>query len=177
MAAPGELGGLGSLGAAGALSVAEALSLPAESYGNDPNVEMVWAMKAYQHAEVYFNLISSVDPRLLKLTRLDDGIYTTFRSEFPDLRIDVIDPEALKSPAAKEQWRPFCMQFENQVEDFNYGTLLRLDSSKEYTEENTIFSTRIQFFAIEIARNREGCNDVIYRHRGDDTAKRQAQGQ
>ncbi|XP_073510155.1 protein PBDC1 isoform X1 [Phyllobates terribilis] len=165
MAAPGELGGLNSLGAAEAMSVAEALSLPAESYGNDPNVEMVWAMKAYQHAEVYFNLISSVDPRLLKLTRLDDGIYTAFRSEFPDLRIDVIDPEDLKSPASKEKWRPFCMQFESQVEDFNYGTLLRLDSSKEYTEENTIFSTRIQFFAIEIARNREGSNDVIYNHR------------
>ncbi|XP_069800481.1 protein PBDC1-like isoform X3 [Dendropsophus ebraccatus] len=165
MAAPGDLGGLGSLGAAEALSVADALSLPAESYGNDPNIEMAWAMKAYQHAEVYFNLISSVDPRLLKLTRMDDGIYTAFRKDFPDLRIDVIDPEDLKSPAAKEKWRPFCMQFENQVEDFNYGTLLRLESSKEYTEENTIFSTRIQFFAIEIARNREGCNDVIYNHR------------
>ncbi|XP_072005468.1 protein PBDC1 isoform X1 [Engystomops pustulosus] len=170
MAAPGDLAGLGSLGAAEALSVAEALSLPAEAYGNDPNVEMVWAMKAYQHAEVYFNLISSVDPPLLKLTRLDDLIYTTFRKEFPDLRIDVIDPEDLKSPAAKEKWRPFCMQFEHQVEDFNYGTLLRLDSSKEYSEENTIFSTRIQFFAIEIARNREGCNNVIY-NRAKDAAK------
>ncbi|KAM3924245.1 protein PBDC1 [Leptodactylus fuscus] len=171
MEAPGDLGGLGSLGAAEALSVAEALSLPAESYGNDPNVEMVWAMKAYQHAEVYFNLISSVDPRLLKLTRLDDKIYTIFRSEFPDLRIDVIDPEDLKSPAAKEKWRPFCMQFEKEVEDFNYGTLLRLDSSKEYTEENTIFSTRIQFFAVEIARNREGCNDAVYNHRAKEAAK------
>ncbi|XP_075714968.1 protein PBDC1 [Rhinoderma darwinii] len=171
MAAPGELGGLSSLGATEARSVAEALSLPAESYGNDPNVEMVWAMKAYQHAEVYFNLISSVDARLLKLTRLDDEIYTTFRSDFPDLRIDVVDPEDLKSPAAKEKWRPFCMQFEHQVEDFNYGTLLRLDSSKEYTEENTIFSTRIQFFAIEIARNREGCNDVMYNHRRKEDAK------
>ncbi|KAM4039809.1 protein PBDC1 [Anomaloglossus baeobatrachus] len=165
MAAPGELAGLGSLGATEAMSVAEALSLPAESYGNDPALELAWAMKAYQHAEVYFNLISSVDPRLLKLTRLDDGIYTTFRSEFPDLRIDVIDPEDLKSPAAKEKWRPFCLDFENRVEDFNYGTLLRLDSSKEYSEENTIFTTRIQFFAIEIARNREGCNDVVYSHR------------
>lgn len=76
------------------------------------------------------------------------------------------------------------------MEDFNYGTLLRLDSRREYTEENTIFggkrgegapggdpkstdfpgvhpfpafsATRIQFFAIEIARNREGWNDEVY---------------
>ncbi|XP_075063262.1 protein PBDC1 [Mixophyes fleayi] len=172
MAAPtGGIGGLGSLGATEALSVAEALSLPAESYGNDPNVEMVWAMKAYQHAEVYYNLVSSVDPRLLKLTRSDDMIYTAFRGEFPNLRIDVLDPEDLKSPAAKEKWRPFCMQFEDQVEDFNYGTLLRLDSSKEYSEENTIFSTRIQFYAIEIARNREGYNDVVFHHRLTEPAK------
>ncbi|XP_068130806.1 protein PBDC1 [Hyperolius riggenbachi] len=166
MAAPtGGMAGLNSLGAAEALSVAEALSLPAEAYGNDPNVEMVWAMKAYQHAEVYFNLISSVEPRLLKLTKTDDVIYTAFRDEFPDLRIDVLDPEDLKSPAAKEKWRPFCMKFEHEVEDFNYGTLLRLDSSKEYYEENTIFATRIQFYAIEISRNREGYNDVIFHHR------------
>ncbi|XP_053321509.1 protein PBDC1 [Spea bombifrons] len=166
MAAPGEaMGGLGSLGAAEALSVAQALSLPAEAYGNDPNVEMIWAMKAYQHAEVYFNLISSVDPRILKLTKTDDLIYKTFREDFPDLRIDKIDAEELKSAEAKERWRPFCMKFEKLVEDFNYGTLLRLDSSCDYTEENTIFSTRIQFFAIEIARNREGCNDKVFQRR------------
>ncbi|KAM8972424.1 protein PBDC1 [Pelodytes ibericus] len=163
MASPSEaMAGLGSLGATEALSVAQALSLPAEAYGNDPNVEMIWAMKAYQHAEVYFNLISSVDPRLLRLTKTDNLIYSTFREDFPQLQIDKLDPDDLKSPAAKEKWRPFCNKFEKEVEDFNYGTLLRLDSSKDYTEENTIFSTRIQFFAIEIARNREGCNDVVF---------------
>lgn len=94
-----------------------------------------------------------------------------------------------QSPPA-QKWRPFCLRFEGLVEDFNYGTLLRLDSRREYSEENTIFgekrglrgrgrtptpqihpgvdlfpffsATRIQFFAIEIARNREGCNDHVY---------------
>ncbi|NWX32950.1 PBDC1 protein, partial [Notiomystis cincta] len=61
-----------------------------------------------------------------------------------------------------QKWRPFCLRFEGVVEDFNYGTLLRLDSRREYTEENTIFATRIQFFAIEIARNREGWNDEVF---------------
>ncbi|XP_043537122.1 protein PBDC1 isoform X1 [Chiloscyllium plagiosum] len=144
------------------MSVAQSLSQPADSYINDPNLEMMWAMKAYQHAEIYFNLICSVDPTFLKLTREDDQIYTEFRKQFRDLKIDVLDPAKLKSDAAKQQWRPFCLKFETLVEDFNYGTLLRLDCSKDYVEENTIFATRIQFFAIEIARNREGYNTMVY---------------
>nr|KAF6320639.1 polysaccharide biosynthesis domain containing 1 [Pipistrellus kuhlii] len=143
------------------VSVAHALSLPAESYGNDPDIEMAWAMRAMQHAEVYYKLISSVDPQFLKLTKVDDQIYTEFRKKFEKLRIDVLDPEELKSISAKE-WRPFCLKFDGVIEDFNYGTLLRLDCSQGYTEENTIFAPRIQFFAIEIARNREGHNKVVY---------------
>lgn len=54
------------------------------------------------------------------------------------------------------------MKFDGIVEDFNYGTLLRLNCSQGYTEENTIFAPRIQFFAIEIARNREGYNKAVY---------------
>ncbi|KAJ6658665.1 hypothetical protein lerEdw1_019825 [Lerista edwardsae] len=155
-------GGLGALGPGEAAAAAHALSLPAEAFGNDPAVEMIWAMKAHQHAEVYYNLISSVDPQFLKLTKADDQIYAEFRKNFRDLKIDVLDPEDLKSEPAKEKWRPFCMQFDGVVEDFNYGTLLRLDCSQGYSEENTVFATRIQFFAIEIARNREGCNRVVY---------------
>ncbi|XP_041880689.1 protein PBDC1 [Corvus kubaryi] len=127
-----------------------------------PRVELAWAMKAHQHAQVYFNLISSVDPKFLSLTKVDDRIYEEFRKTFRDLCVDVLDPEELKSEPAKAKWRPFCLRFEGVVEDFNYGTLLRLDSRREYTEENTIFATRIQFFAIEIARNREGWNDEVY---------------
>ncbi|XP_003936905.2 protein PBDC1 isoform X1 [Saimiri boliviensis] len=144
------------------VSVAHALSLPAESYGNDPDIEMAWALRAMQHAEVYYKLISSVDPQFLKLTKVDDQIYSEFRKNFEKLKIDVLDPEELKSESAKEKWRPFCLKFNGIVEDFNYGTLLRLDCSQGYTEENTIFAPRIQFFAIEIARNREGYNKAVY---------------
>ncbi|XP_076973686.1 protein PBDC1 [Tamandua tetradactyla] len=144
------------------VSVAQALSLPAESYGNDPDIEIAWAMRAMQHAEVYYKLISSVDPQFLKLTKVDDQIYSEFRESFENLRIDVLNPDELKSESAKEKWRPFCLKFDGIVEDFNYGTLLRLDCSQGYTEENTIFAPRIQFFAIEIARNREGYNKAVY---------------
>ncbi|XP_029024926.1 protein PBDC1 [Betta splendens] len=155
--------GLASLGVEGASAAAHALSLPAEAYGNDPRLEAMWAMKAYNHAEIYFNLISSVEPKFLKLTKQDDQIYSTFRETFKDLDIKVLKEDDLKLAEAKERWRPFCNQFEGLVEDFNYGTLLRLDCEKGYTEENTTFATRVQFFAVEIARNREGYNDAVYK--------------
>ncbi|NWR48079.1 PBDC1 protein, partial [Regulus satrapa] len=83
-------------------------------------------------------LISSVDPKFLKLTAVDDLIYAEFRGTFRNLRVDVLDPEELKSEAAKAKWRLFCLRFEGVVEDFNLGTLLRLDARQEYTEENSI---------------------------------------
>jgi hypothetical protein len=47
------------------------------------------------------------------------------------------------------------------VEDYSFGTLLRADASKEYSEDNSILVTRIQFYAIELARNKEGVNDLL----------------
>lgn len=36
--------------------VQDVLSRPADEFGNDEMLEEMWAMKAYQHAEVYFNV-------------------------------------------------------------------------------------------------------------------------
>ena len=49
-------------------------------------------------------------------------------------------------------------------QDYNFGTLLRLDPKEGYTSENTCFALRVQFLAIEIARNKEGANNTIYRN-------------
>ncbi|NXN41859.1 PBDC1 protein, partial [Rhinoptilus africanus] len=73
-----------------------------------------------------------VDPKFLNLTKVDDRIYGEFRKTFKDLKIDLLDPEELKSEPAKEKWRPFCLRFEGGGEDFNYGTLLRLDCREGY---------------------------------------------
>lgn len=58
-------------------------------------------------------------------------------------------------------WRPFCEQFKDEVEDYSFGTLLRLDCTVEFSDKNTTLVPRIQFYAIEIARNREGSNDAV----------------
>lgn len=47
-------------------------------------------------------LISSVDPKFLKLTKLDDKIYSSFRETFKDLDIKRLKEDDLKSDKAKE---------------------------------------------------------------------------
>lgn len=101
-----------------------------------------------------------MDPKLLKLTQHDDEIYTTFRQDFPDLKVDVLNEDDLKAPEAKSKWRTFIDKF-SKLEDYSFGTLIRTDASKELGPDNTIFVIRLQFWAIEIARNREGFNDSI----------------
>ncbi|XP_033118615.1 protein PBDC1-like [Anneissia japonica] len=88
-------------GAGGALAVQNALSQPADKYVNDSSLEMQWAMKAFKHAEVYYNLISSVDSRSLKLTKHDDEILEHFKKDFPDFNIQKFDEDDLKTESAK----------------------------------------------------------------------------
>ena len=151
------------VGAEGLMAGAAALSADSDQFGNDGRVEEMWAMKAAEHAEVYFNLLCSVEPSRLKLTgnkELDDTIYEDFQKSFPDLNIATFTEDDIKNEKAKAAWRKFSESYKD-VEDFSLGCLLRLDSSKDYTEENTCIAIKIQFFAIEIARNRLGHNDAL----------------
>ncbi|XP_021352283.1 protein PBDC1-like [Mizuhopecten yessoensis] len=142
-------------------SAASALSTDASKYVNDASLEMQWAMKAYHHAETYFNLLCSVDSSLLKLTNKDDEIYKNFRQAFPNMAIDVLKEDELKTTDAKSTWRPFVQSYEGEVEDYNFGTLVRKDCTGDISDDNTVLVLRIQFLAIEIARNREGLNAAV----------------
>jgi len=102
------------------------------------SVEQMWAMKAVKYAETHFKLLQGCDSLTLRLTRYDDNIFEQFQRMFKGLKLDVLNPDDIKSDEAKQLWRPFCNQFEGQVNDFNFGTLLRLDTSKDYSEENTM---------------------------------------
>ncbi|GFS56623.1 protein PBDC1 [Nephila pilipes] len=133
----------------------------AESYENNPEIELAWAEKAVEHMEIHFNLIISVPPEQLRLTPHDDLIYNAFMKEFPDFKLDVIDMDSMKSRESKKKWRSFCEKFRDIVEDSTFGTLVRIDCEKEYSEENSVLVVRIQFLAIEIARNRQGLNEKI----------------
>lgn len=104
--------------------------------------------------------MQSVDPKLLHLTPFDEAIYKIFREDFPILNVADMDEDDMKSVKGKAKWRAFCERF-SKVDDYNYGTLLRVNCRKSYNQENSMLVTRIQFLAIEIARNREGLNDDI----------------
>lgn len=77
------------------------------------------------------------------------------------MKVDVIDENDIKSPEEKVKWREYCELFKNKVEDHSFGTLLRLDCKEDYSEKNSTLVPKIQFFAIELARNREGCNNCL----------------
>lgn len=158
---PDKMARIGNVNADQLIAGSSLLSRPAEEFENDPSVEAMWAIKAMEHAEVYFNILCTVDPKFLKLTPNDDQIYKSFRETFPDLKVDKINEDELKSPEGKAKWRPFCEQFKGVVEDYSFGTLLRADCEGDYSEQNSILTTRIQFYAIELARNREGLNDGV----------------
>ncbi|KAG0057375.1 hypothetical protein BGZ83_010834 [Gryganskiella cystojenkinii] len=141
------------------------MSLPsADELEQIEEIEKQWAVKAMHHAETYFNLLEAIDGSKLKLTKIDDEIFAdyllTFGPEVP--RIDILDEEKdFKSPAMKEKWRNFINRYDGgKVADYNFGSLLRIDASQDYTQENTMFVTRMQFLTIEIARNKAGLNSV-----------------
>eukprot|EP01103_Thecamoeba_quadrilineata_P018934 TRINITY_DN7476_c0_g1_i1.p1 TRINITY_DN7476_c0_g1~~TRINITY_DN7476_c0_g1_i1.p1 ORF type:complete len:147 (-),score=19.68 TRINITY_DN7476_c0_g1_i1:133-573(-) len=123
------------------------------------NFELQWAIAAYHQAETYYNLIKSfADLPRLRLTRVDDELYSGFRQRFPDLQIDHLSVDQMNNDTTRPIWRTFLMGFKDKVEDYNMGTLLRLDSHGEYNEQNTCVVPRVQFYCIELARNREGLN-------------------
>lgn len=100
-------------------------------------------------------------PSQLRLTPYDDQIYETFRQDFPNLQVDRLSDDILKSATEKLKWRQFAEKF-NKMEDYSYGTLMRADASQEFSPDNAIFVFRVQFLAIEIARNREGFNNEVH---------------
>ncbi|KIP10797.1 hypothetical protein PHLGIDRAFT_28275 [Phlebiopsis gigantea 11061_1 CR5-6] len=141
----------------------------------DPNkaqnlaeIEKQFAVKAVEHAQTYWNLLEKVPPANLKLTKQDDEIYEHFKRDFPEIfvepyeRITKLDEDMMKSKEGKEKWRKFIESYKDTVKDYNFGSLIRTNARDEYSETNTIFTTRIQFYAYEIARNRLGLNDKAH---------------
>ena len=45
----------------------------------------------------------------------------------------------MKSKAGKERWRSFINTYENKIDDYNFGTMLRSSPAEEYSQEETIF--------------------------------------
>ncbi|KAH3765057.1 protein PBDC1 [Pelomyxa schiedti] len=141
---------------------------------NLEGLEASWAKRAFHYAEKHEEFLRGVPVNAsIDLSGgHDQQIYVKFKAHFAGPGAGgvlgvwgtvpgFITEDVIKSLESKNLWRPFCMQFENVIEDYNMGTLLRLDPTKGYSQENTTIAPRIQFLAVEIARNVEGINDSI----------------
>lgn len=134
----------------------------AENAENLEDIEKQFAVKAVMQAETYWNLLTKFKASTFRINPREDDIYDTFLEDFPEYKdkekLAVISEDEMKSPSGKARWREYCEKFK-EIEDYNFGTLLRIRANEEYSQENSIFAVRIQFYAIEIARNRAGLND------------------
>lgn len=111
----------------------------------------------------YWAILEKMPGSKLRLTKYDDEILEHFNKEFPDFDLKAtINEDDMKSKEGKERWRNFINIYEKKIDDYNFGTMLRANPAWEYGEKETIFAVRMQFYAIEIARNRAGLNDWIY---------------
>ncbi|PWY66958.1 DUF757 domain protein [Aspergillus eucalypticola CBS 122712] len=118
---------------------------------------------AVEHLMTYWSILEKVPGSKLRLTKMDDEILESFQKEFPDFDpAETLNEDKMKSKEGKEKWRNWINQYEKIIEDFNFGTMLRASPKVEYDRDTTIFAMRMQFYAIEIARNRAGLNDWIY---------------
>lgn len=88
----------------------------------------------------YWSILEKVPGSKLRLTKIDDDIYEHFKKDFPDFDPKAtINEDEMKSKAGKERWRNFSMVYENTVDDYNFGTMLRANPAWEYGEKETIF--------------------------------------
>ncbi|KAJ4418057.1 hypothetical protein N0V82_005811 [Gnomoniopsis sp. IMI 355080] len=160
-----------------AASMAGAQQVPSNFQGDDADnfeeIEKQFAVKAVKHLETYWAILEKVKGSTLRLTKIDDEIYEHLCKDFPEF--DPAEPiieDKMKSPEGKKRWREFMMAYENKVDDYSFGTILRTDPKEEYTQHGTIFVPRMQFYAIEIARNRKGLNDWVYEQNQAEKAKK-----
>ncbi|ODO08678.1 cytoplasmic protein [Cryptococcus wingfieldii CBS 7118] len=146
-----------------------------ETAGNAGEIEMQFAVKTVEHLEAYEKILQTLPPKLIKFTPIDEEIYEDLLEVFPEFKFEenlrTLNEDEMKSRQGKERWRKFIMPYEKKVTDYNFGTLVRARSDELYTETNSVLVTRVQFFAIEIARNRAGLNQKVY----DDAQAKKAQ--
>lgn len=95
---------------------------------------------AVQHMLTYWKILESMRGSQLKLTKIDDEIHEHFQKEFPDFDLSAtIDEDAMKSAEGKERWRNFINSYQDKIDDYNFGSMLRASPKAEYEEKDTIF--------------------------------------
>lgn len=93
-----------------------------------------------QHMQTYWSILEKVKGSTLRLTKMDDEIYSHLKEAFPEFDpAATVDEDEMKSKDGKERWRNFMMAYEKKVDDYNFGTMVRNNAKAEYEENTTIF--------------------------------------
>lgn len=88
----------------------------------------------------YWQLLENIPGSKLRLTKFDDDIAEHFKKDFPEFDPKAtINEDDMKSKEGKERWRKFISEYEQKVDDYNFGTMLRTNPNSEYEEQETIF--------------------------------------
>jgi hypothetical protein len=164
-AAASGVAGAGMVAAAdpSTLSQAELDHMDALEVENSGEIEMNGIMYAVDYMSDHWRMLTSTsDASELVLTEdraEDDRLYREFRAAFGAMDVHRTASDMLQDPRTQETWRTFMMAQDGRLKEFNMISLLRIDAALGYDDANTLLVPRVQFLAIEIARNREGVND------------------
>lgn len=164
-AAASGVGGAGVVAAAdpSTLSAAELEHMDSLEVENSGEIEMNGVMYAVEYMGDHWKMLTGASSaRELVLSgdaAEDERLYREFRAAFGAMDVRLTKSSMLKDPRSQETWRAFMMAQDGRMEEFNMISLLRIDAALGYDDDNTLLVPRVQFLAIEIARNREGVND------------------
>lgn len=123
------------------LRLTKYVRIPSISPGNAQikKIFLIHSLGKHVHF-IFFDKITHIAAGIpLLLRRIDDEIYEDFELTFPEINVARLNEDHFKSSDAKEKWRPWINKYEKRVNDFNFGTLLRIDPTEDYTKENTMF--------------------------------------
>lgn len=162
-AASGSGAGVVAAADASSLSQADLDHMDSLEVENSGEIEMNGIMYAVDYMNDHWKMLTEADDAatlvLAGSKAEDDRLYREFRAAFGSMDVTVTKNETLKDTRTQETWRAFMMSQDGRMDEFNMISLLRIDSGGNYDDANTLLVPRVQFLAIEIARNREGIND------------------
>jgi len=94
-------------------SICEQLTRPAEEFENDGQIEAAWASSTINHMEAYYKIIRTINPaeHTIRLSKDDDLIYRAFQETFPELNVENLSENDLKSPEGKSTFVSFLSLF------------------------------------------------------------------
>lgn len=94
--------------------------------------------------QTYWSILEKIKGSSLRLTKMDDDIYNHLKEAFPKFDpAATIDENDMKGTTGKKLWRDFMMKYEKKIDDYNFGTMVRINPNVEYEEKTTIFGMTV----------------------------------